>query len=256
MGYSIIDQSSLVNYLFYPRKEYSEPPQGAYDLMVPVEQGVEVHCRFHMGAEQDPWLIYFHGNGEVVSDLDFLAPYYLAEGINLVAADYRGYGKSSGSPSIGAILSDAPKILDEIKEELSRRNLDRDKLWVMGRSLGSICALELAEKRPDDLQGLIVESGFISVVKLISHLGLPSPGDLTPLEKESHRKVSNITLPALVIHGERDRLVPLEQGEEIYQTLASEKKKFFTIPLADHNNIFFVERENYLKEIRKLVRGE
>jgi len=255
MDYSVIDNSSLLESLFYPRQDYSEPPEEAFDLMVTVEEGVEVHCRGYMEDEEEPWLLYFHGNGEVVSDYDHLAPYYLQENLNLLVADYRGYGKSGGSPTLGSMVADAPKILEAVKEEATKRDLFETNLWVMGRSLGSISALELANTCPADLRGVIVESGFISVVKLINHLGLPSPGDLASLEEEARQKASRITLPALVVHGEDDQLVPLEQGEELYQSLGSEDKKLFTIPRADHNNIFFVETENYLKEIKQRVNG-
>ncbi len=255
MDYSLIDNSSLLQFLFYPRPEHSDPPENAFDMMVPVEEGVEVHCRGYWAQEDSPWLLYFHGNGEVVSDYDFFAPYYREAGLNLLVADYRGYGKSTGSPTFGRIVADAPMILEAAEKELTRRELLQDRLWVMGRSLGSICALELADRCAHQLQGLIIESGFLSIVRLIRHLGLPSPGDLNELEAEARKKVSRITLPTLVIHGERDQLVPLEQGEELYRALASEQKKLFTIPLADHNNIFFVETENYLEEIRKMVLG-
>ncbi len=253
MDYSVIDRSLLLNFLFYPRRDYSHPPQGAFDVMVPVEEGVEIHCRFYRSEGEGPWILYFHGNGEVVSDYDQPASYYLGEGLNLAVADYRGYGKSSGSPSLATVVKDASVILLAVKRELDRRELIREGLWVMGRSLGCISALKLAESHPEELKGMIVESGFISVVKLIRRLGLPSPGDLSALEEEDRRKAAGITLPSLIIHGERDTLVPLEQGEELYRSLASRKKRLFTVPLADHNNIFLVETRRYLREIRDFV---
>lgn len=251
MDYSVIDSSSLPHYLFYPRKDFSEPPEGAQDLMVTVEENTEVHCRLYTGDNhRNPWLLYFHGNGEVASDYDFIAPYYTNKGLNLAVADYRGYGKSSGSPSFRAVIEDAQQILRSFKDFLEQNYKSSDSLWVMGRSLGSISALELAHSCPEDLNGVIIESGFISVVKLIRHLGLPSPGNLSPLEEAAQQKAAAIKLPALIMHGERDHIVPVEQGEELYRTLGSEQKKLFTIPMAGHNDIFFVETENYLREIK------
>ncbi len=256
MDYSIIDSSVLLQFLFHPRKDYASPPPGAFDFMVPVEGGVEIHCRGYPAGKEDPWLLYFHGNGEVVSDYNYIAPYYQKESLNLLVADYRGYGESSGTPTFTDMVKDASRVLEESKKQLKERSQDADNLWVMGRSLGSICALELAAKHPGELRGMVVESGFISVTKLIRHLGLPAPGDLTALEEEAHQKAGNITLPALVIHGERDQLVPLEQGEELYNALSSSRKRLFTIPLGDHNNIFLVETERYLQEIKKFVEDE
>lgn len=253
MDYSIIDKSILLNYLFYPRKEFTKAPEGSSDLFVPVEEEVSVHCRLYKSSKNDPWILYFHGNGEVVSDYDNIAPYYLKSNMNLIVADYRGYGKSGGSPTFTNLVRDAKKIFSTIKDELDDLTKGKSNLWVMGRSLGSISALELASAYPEDLRGMIIESGFISVTGLIKHLGLPSPGDLTYVEKNARQIAASITIPSLVIHGERDNLVPLKYGEELYHTLSSTEKRLFTIPRAAHNDIFFVETERYLQEIKTFI---
>jgi len=255
MDYSVIDNSNLLNHLFYPRDYFVSPPENAFDLMVDVEKGVVVHCRFYQGQRQKgPWILYFHGNGEVVSDYNEIAPYYNKEGINLVVADYRGYGSSNGYPNFSNVINDAPVILEAVKDKINQKNLGSTGIWVMGRSLGSMPALYLAQSHFDELKGMIIESGFVSIVKLINHLGLPSPGDLSHLEKEAKEMVKKISLPALIFHGERDQIVPLEQGEEIYELLASKDKRIFTVPRAGHNDIFFLERERYMREIKNLVK--
>ena len=66
-----------------------------------------VSCRFYKGNAEWPWILFFHGNGEVVSDYDEISPFYFKRKINLVVADYRGYGKSGGTPTITDMLSDA-----------------------------------------------------------------------------------------------------------------------------------------------------
>ncbi|UMZ74277.1 alpha/beta hydrolase [Natranaerofaba carboxydovora] len=254
MDYSVIDNSSLLSYLFYPRDYFTSPPENAFDMMTSVEQGVVIHSRFYQSERKGgPWILYFHGNGEVVCDYDDLAPYYNREGINVVVADYRGYGSSTGKPNFNHVANDAPIIFEAVKDKIEEIDPEYSGLWVMGRSLGSMPALLLANRYSDQLKGLIVESGFVSIVKLINHLNLPSPGDLTQLENEAKEKVKQITLPTLVIHGERDVLVPLDQGEEIYELVNSEDKRLFTIPRAGHNDIFFVETDNYIKEIKKFL---
>jgi len=256
VDYSVIDNSMLLNFIFFPRKDLSPSPPGTFDLMVPVEEGVEIHCRaYPADSKESPWLLYFHGNGEIVSDYNFLAPYYQKEGISLFVADYRGYGRSSGTPTITGMIEDAPRILEAVKKELRDRGWENKNLWAMGRSLGSVSVLELADRHPGDIKGIIVESGFISVVNLLRCLGVPLPGDISPLEEKDQQKASRISLPALVIHGEIDNLVPLEKGEELYRVLASGQKKLFTIPLGDHNNVFFVETRRYLEEIKKFMGG-
>ena len=117
--YSQIDQSSLLGFLFYPRRDFTPCPQGAFDLFVPVGQGVSIACRFYGGGKSWPWILYFHGNGEVVSDYDEIAPFYHRKAINLVVADFRGYGSSSGYPNFTNLVQDAYPILETVKREIS-----------------------------------------------------------------------------------------------------------------------------------------
>jgi len=93
---------------------------------------------------------------------------------------------------------------------------------------------------------MIIESGFASVTRLIKHLGLPSRGiDLRAIEEERLAMIREITLPALIIHGEEDNLVPLQEGRELYQFLASPRKKWVVIPNADHNSVMLHGLETY-----------
>lgn len=252
--YSMIDQQPvLLQFLFYPRRWSAPAPAGAEDLIVPVEGDIAVGCRLYESEAGGPWILLFHGNGEIAADYDQIAPFYRQKGINLVVADYRGYGCSEGEPTFGAMVRDAPLIFEAVQERLKERGL-REKLFVMGRSLGSISALELAAEYGDLIPGLIIESGFISVTGLINHLGLPSLGlDLESLEKESREKAARIEIPALIIHGRSDSLVPYSQAEDLYRSLGSESKKILPIPGADHNDIIFYDRERYFSAIAAFV---
>jgi pimeloyl-ACP methyl ester carboxylesterase len=251
--YSQIDHSPLLGFLFYPRRDYSPSPEGAFDFFVPVDQGVSIVCRFYVGDGNWPWVLYFHGNGEVVSDYDEIAPFYHRKRINLVVADFRGYGASGGSPTFTNLVQDAPILLEAVKEELSRRGFQPD-LWVMGRSMGSISALELADHYPDKIKGLVVESGFASVTRLIKHLGLPSRGiNLEPMEQERMNRIRKISVPALIIHGEFDNLVPLQEAKDLFAALSTAQKQLIIIPQADHNNIMFAGLEQYFESIQKFI---
>ncbi len=250
--YAEIDQSVLLRHLFYPRRQHGKARDGAFDLAVDVAEDISIVCRAYPFGAENPWILYFHGNGEVVADYDSIAPLYKERGLNLLVADYRGYGASGGSPTFSDMVKDAGKIFESACKQLGKEN-ESGKWFVMGRSLGSISALELAASYPDRLSGIIVESGFISVDRLIKHLGMPSPGDLSPLEKAYRQLAEGISLPALIIHGERDRLVPPEQGRELFQALGSEEKTHVIIPGADHNDIMFVDSQKYMNAIAGFV---
>jgi uncharacterized protein len=251
--YTDLDKSSALEYIFYPRETHSPCPYFGFDLSVPVEEEISISCRFYKGNDAWPWILFFHGNGEVVSDYDEISPFYFKRNLNLVVADYRGYGASGGAPTITALIHDAPLIFKAVKEELAQRGL-KEKLWIMGRSLGSLSALEIAYRDQATLPGIIIESGFMSVARILNHLIVPTGGiDLDPIDRACVERVRALTLPALVIHGEYDMLVPFSEAQDLYDTLKSVDKQLLMIPAADHNDVMFVGLHEYFKAVKDFI---
>jgi alpha-beta hydrolase superfamily lysophospholipase len=206
-----------------------------------------------MGHQEWPWILFFHGNGEVVSDYDEISPFYHQKGLNLVVADYRGYGVSSGIPTLTDLAQDAHDIFKQVREDLSRRDLRKD-LWVMGRSLGSISAFELAYHYQEDIRGLIIESGFPSVVRIMAHLGMPTDGmGLEKIDEECLERIERISIPSLIIHGDQDWLVPLDNAKDIYQHLGTRDKELLIIPSATHNDIMLVGFKEYFDALQRFI---
>ena len=120
--------------------------------------------------------------------------------------------------------------------------------------MGSLPAVDLAYQYPEKMKGVIVESGFASVTRLIKHLNLPARSlNLDPIEQERLAMIRQITVPALIIHGEMDTLVPVREGKDLYHQLNSSKKKLLIIPNADHNTIMFTDPEQYFAEIQEFI---
>ena len=218
-----------------------------------VGDNVFISCRFYTGHHEWPWILYFHGNGEVVSDYDEVSRFYHQKKINLVVADYRGYGASTGTPTLTDLVKDAHIIFKEVGEELLRKNLRKD-LWVMGRSLGSMAALELASQHQEEMEGLIIESGFPSVVRIMFRLGVPAPAmGREKIDQECLERIKKIILPTLIIHGDQDSLVPLENAKAIYQHLGSLQKELLIVPSATHNDIMIVGFKDYFNAIQQFI---
>lgn len=253
IDYSSLDQPFLLQFIFYPRKDFTPCPKNAFDLSVAVGDNVSISCRFYTGHREWPWILYFHGNGEVVGDYDEISPFYHQKKMNLVVADYRGYGVSGGTPTLTDLVQDAHVIFHGVREQLSRRKLRKD-LWVMGRSLGSIAAFELASRRQEEMKGLIIESGFPSVVRIMFHLGVPAQVmGLEKIDQESLERLKKIFLPTLIIHGDQDSLVPLENAKAIYQHLGAQEKELLVIPSATHNDIMIVGFKDYFSAIQQFI---
>ena len=256
IDYSLLDQPNILRFVFYPREDSTPPPRNAVDHSVPVEKDISIGCRFYPISEKAPSILYFHGNGEVVSDYDDIATFYNKIGINLFVADYRGYGQSGGMPSFSNTIADAHVIFKYFRDTLKSSGYS-GRLFVMGRSLGSLSAIELAASYPKELKGLIIESGFVSAGKLMMYLGafITFPG-LADFEKATMERIRSLALPILIIHGEWDELIPFEQAEVLYQNVGSKDKKLLRIPHAGHNDIMLVGMEQYFQAVKEFVSAQ
>jgi len=249
--YSDLDRPEILSFVFYPRRDWTPTPPGAADYSIPVGEGVAISCRFYLDAADSPCILYFHGNGEVVSDHDWIAPLYNREGISLFVVDYRGYGLSGGTPNFSHMTADAHSICRFFAETVRPQGSSRP-LFVMGRSLGTHSAVELAFHYPERFRGLIVESGLANIARLVNLFGLHSER-VAELAEALSARIQSITLPALIIHGEQDSLIPLSHATELHNSIGSVEKRLVVIPGADHNDIMLVGTEQYFSAIREFV---
>lgn len=254
--YALVDRLGLARGLFYPRRDPSSAPAGARDHRVRVEEGVEVACRFYPTDRSRPALLLFHGNGEVASDYDAIAPRYHAIGASLMVADYRGYGASDGIPSFASLIGDAHPVLARFHALLDGEGFS-GRRFVMGRSLGSLPAAELAATAHERLAGLVIESGAPDLDRLRRRAGLggASP-EIAGLAQAHARRVAPIPIPVLQLHGEWDRIIPLEYGVAFHEQLLTDRKRLVVIPGAGHNDIGWVGRELYFESLSRFLGGD
>ncbi len=167
-----LDRPEIVEVLFHPTKTGRVPaPEGAVDIDVTVAEGVSLGCRLFTSSPAAPTLIFFHGNGETVPDYDDIGPFYVREGMNFLVTDYRGYGWSTGRPLTSTLLADSRAVFLQLKDWLAANGYT-GALFVMGRSLGSACAIEVAVEHSEAVTGLIIESGFAETLPLGRTLGI------------------------------------------------------------------------------------
>ena len=252
---SVLDRPEILQILFHPRKAPNvPPPAGALDKEVAAADGTILGCRFYPAAAEAPHLLFFHGNGEIAADYDDIGPVYNEFGLGFLVADYRGYGKSTGAPTVSTMLADAHIILDAVRDWMGTQGRT-GPLWVMGRSLGSASALELAASRPGDMAGLVIESGFAHTVSLLAHLGMDA-GSLGIEESavfSNAEKIAAYKGPALIIHARFDHVIPLDHGRTLYERCPSQNKTLEIIENANHNDILIRAGMDYFRIIRDFI---
>ena len=259
VDYSILDKSEVLMLLFHPRGEggFMTPRKtSGTDVSIPVETDVNIGARFHMAGKNYANILFFHGNGEIVADYDELGPLYNQMGINFMPVDYRGYGRSGGTPTVSAMMQDCHAIFTFVEKWLADRDYS-GPLIVMGRSLGSASALELAAIYSRKIDALVIESGFAMASPLLSLLGIDAEG-LGFREENGFRnvdKVSRFSKPTLIIHAEYDHIIPFADGQALFDASAAADKKLLMIPGANHNDIFAIGLSAYLSAVQNLLRS-
>ena len=250
---SIFDSDQFNQNLFFPRSDNSAPPKGAEDIFIKVENNCKIHVRLHRSLAAKFSIMFFHGNGEVASDYNNIYPHTYEQGINLFAAEYRGYSSSYGTPTYSTMLSDAHHIYRYFREYLERQSFT-GKAFVMGRSLGTAPALELAAYYQDYFDGVIIESG--SGGSKGWDRWFQSSTDrstLVNLQVSHAEKLKRIYLPLLSIHGELDSMVPVKSVFELQDMVSSKVKEIAIIPNVGHNTIFLRGMNQYMDALRSFI---
>jgi alpha-beta hydrolase superfamily lysophospholipase len=256
-GLALWDHPEIVYRLFFPRQESAgEPnPLNAKNHFIKVVDNIAIGCRFYPVRNDAPNILYFHGNGETVPDYDYVAPVYQKKGLNLFVTDYRGYGMSNGSPTSGSMIRDTHPIFQGFIAFLQSLNYTGD-LFVMGRSLGSAPAIEVAYRYQQQIKGLIIESGFASGQNQLKRLGVSHlfRDVKDPIGFGNDLKIKEITIPTLIIHGEGDEIIPATEGRALYALSGAKEKYSLFIPNAGHNDIMMRGLDAYMGAIERFTR--
>ncbi len=251
---SIFDQPHVLQIMFYPRRDPPGSPMAsnAQAHFVEVEEGISISCRFYWANADSPSILFFHGNGEIASDYDGIAPCYNQRKINIFIADYRGYGTSGGQPTATSMIRDSHEVFQGFKEILQGTG-GMGPLFLMGRSLGSASAIELAFHYQEQVKGLIVESGFADTLALLSRFGVSIKDAKEEIGSFNLKKIQSISIPTLIIHSQYDHIIPLDEGIQLHNASGAKEKELVIIPNANHNDLMMVGMDQYFEAIEKFV---
>jgi fermentation-respiration switch protein FrsA (DUF1100 family) len=192
--------------------------------------GLQLRCAYRPPRSSEaPVIAYFHGNAESAAQNLPLAVALGDFGLGTALAEYRGYGGMPGRPTEAGLYADGLALLDA----LAREAVPSSRIILVGRSLGTGIAVELA--RQGRGRALVLISPYTSMVEL----GRLMVGPLAPLAVadrfDNAAKAPHLRLPAVVIHGTRDEVIPFEMGMALARQIPNAR----FVPLSDvgHNDI-------------------
>lgn len=233
--------------MYFPDRQRVAPasvglPQASEEMLT-TSDGERIVVWHVPPREGRPVIIYFQGNG---GGLSLRVPRFAAlasDGIGLIAVNYRGYGGSSGSPSEEGLIADASAAYDFAA---ARYAASRIVPW--GESLGSGVAVALAAEKP--IGRIVLEAPFTSAADVGARAYPFAPVRwLMKDQFRSDERIARVIAPVLILHGERDGIVPIEFGERLYE-LVRGPKRFVRYPNAGHEGL---DGHGALAEVKKFL---
>lgn len=196
-------------------------PRGVERLWVTASDGSRVEAwyfaaRGAAASARSPLAVLFHGNAELIDHFDEYADWYLARGFAVLIPEYRGYGRSGGTPSEKAITADAVAFYDLV---IARPEIDPARVAYHGRSLGSAVAVQVAARRAPAV--LILESPFTSITAFAARFLVPGFAVKDPFR--SDRVLPTLGKPLLILHSREDEIIPVSHGRRLAAATAGSK---------------------------------
>lgn len=214
----------------------------ANHFFITASDGTRLAARYWENPDARHTVLWFHGNGEDLGTIADYLPEWQRRGFAILAIDYRGYGRSEGTPSETSTYADAFSAFAWLQAE---KHLLPGQVIVMGYSLGSGPAVEVATREP--VAGLILLAPFVSAYRTLTRAPLVL-GD----KFENLKKIGRLQCPLLVIHGEADQTVAFWHGRRLLDA-ARVRKQHLWVAGADHGNVAETAGEAYFDAIRKFA---
>ncbi len=240
------------NLLFHPTKT------GHYDARnlagtrienVTLKNGEEsLHCWLLNKPGSTKIALICHGNGGNLSNRADIMKAFLDQGLSVFIFDYQGYGKSTGSPSIPKVITDAEKALNYLLKE---KNYKPENIILFGESLGTGLTCHLSTK--DKVGGIILLSPYYSIVQLAREklvwLNLYPDFAFNFPHLDNGKILSQSHPPLLIIHGMKDRLIPVANAEKLFKT-SMEPKQLVLLKNSGHNDVFLNDETEFKNGLR------
>jgi hypothetical protein len=217
------------------------------EVFLEVAPGEKIHLWYFPVEGAEKTVLFCHGNAGNISHRVYTAQFFTSLGVNVLLFDYRGYGRSDGSPSEANVYADALAAWNWLTNENQR---DPKSIIVFGRSLGGAIAIDLAARV--DCGGLIVESSFTTARDMGRELVPAMPAWLmTRFSFDSAAKIRNVGCPVLVSHSPDDELIPFRMGEQLFA--AAPEPKEMLILSGGHNDRGYYDSDVYVKGLQRFM---
>jgi uncharacterized protein len=217
------------------------------DLWLTDGDGVRINAWFLANSASPKALLWFHGNAENIGMGLEQMKALSRLGLNILAIDFRGYGKSEGKPNEQGLYLDGEAGYKYLVES---RHFEPRNIFIYGHSLGGAVATEVAFRH--ECGGLIVESSFTSIRDMARHvLKIPFMEYVTRSRFDSITKIAQVRAPVMIIHGRQDKLIPFSMGQRLFA--AAHQPKTFLATESGHDDPYVLGGKEYWDHWRAFI---
>jgi fermentation-respiration switch protein FrsA (DUF1100 family) len=239
-------------FVFFPETHLDGTPEGLklhyQEVYFTTEDGKRLHGWLFPLHGESPVVLFCHGNAGNISHRLENVRLLVREGLQVFLFDYRGYGRSLGSPSEHGIYLDGLAAYDYLAKQ---EGISPATIIPFGRSLGAAVAIEICLRR--EVRSLITESAFTSIRDVARSTALFFPVSyLLPAHYDNLRKIGQINVSKLIIHGRDDEIIPFSMGQRLFEA-AKAPKYFLPLERAGHNDTYLVGGRAYFEALARFA---
>ena len=223
---NLLYNPSINNYL---DDQTTREPSEIKKIKITTKDDIDLIGWFYQGnTDKFKTILFFHGNAGSLENRTYKLNHFKNLNVNFLIIAWRGFSGNKGKPNEKGLYEDAESAIRWLKS----RGINEKNIILYGESLGTAVAVEVAQNKK--YAGVILESPFTSMIDMGKKYYPFFPVRFLLKDKfESHKKVGNISVPLLFIHGKVDKIVPYDMGRKMYE-LANEPKFFYSQEYGDH----------------------
>ncbi len=217
-------------FIFFPDKEYQSPKNIGLiqyqEYPLAMQDGVRIMTWYAKGEPEKPAILYFHGNS---SQNAVFAPYlksYLEKGYTVLIPEYRGFGNTPGKTTQKNMFADATEAYDFLKKE------GYSQIIIHGFSFGCAVALGLTQFRIPS--AVVLEAPFASLRQMVKETHIPLASLILKAPFNSDIYIQKVKSPLLILHGTKDKTIPIHHSEKLFSLAQSQDKTFLKISGGTH----------------------
>ncbi|PHR26938.1 MAG: hypothetical protein COA36_10800 [Desulfotalea sp.] len=250
-----IDNSEINALLFdHKRNGFALSAKNAKVLTFKDSDSNPIVAHYYVSEKKSPNIIFFPSAESPLEQFDKMASSYNQQGLNVLILSYRGDNGGSGISTLEEFYEDGRLLFEQAVAWLTDNEYVGGR-FVMGQSLGAVLAIDVVERNPDMVKGLLLESGMGRTVDYLKNRGIETD-NIPDLEEHGFcnlEKIEKIELATLIFHGAQDAWISIVEAETLQACCGARAKQFFVIPGAKHDFLYKSGEQLYFEMIKKFT---